>query len=96
MSLAATATMTLMLLLLSSFWIVQAGFLASLSYVEDKVGVVADLDDDVARGRPDRPPGAARRDARGALGRVRLEGGGAPPVSRGTRRRRASRTSPRS
>lgn len=47
MSLAATATMTLMLLLLSSFWIVQAGFLASLSYVEDKVGVVADLDDNI-------------------------------------------------
>jgi cell division transport system permease protein len=47
MSLAATATMTLMLLLLSSFWIVQAGFLASLSYVEDKVGVVADLKDDI-------------------------------------------------
>ncbi len=46
MSLAATATMTLMLLLLASFWIVQAGFLASLAYVEDKVGVVADLDDD--------------------------------------------------
>jgi cell division transport system permease protein len=45
MSLAATATMTLMLLLLASFWIVQAGFLASLSYVEDKVGVVADLKD---------------------------------------------------
>ncbi|HUQ42803.1 MAG TPA: permease-like cell division protein FtsX [Candidatus Limnocylindria bacterium] len=45
MSLAATATMTLMLLLLASFWIVQAGFLASLSYVEDKVGVVADLNE---------------------------------------------------
>jgi cell division transport system permease protein len=45
MSLAATATMTLMLLLLAGFWIVQAGFLASLSYVEDKVGVVADLND---------------------------------------------------
>jgi len=45
MSLAATATMTLMLLLLASFWIVQAGFLASLTYVEDKVGVVADLED---------------------------------------------------
>ena len=45
MSLAATATMTLMLLLLSGFWIIQAGFLASLSFVEDKVGVVADLDD---------------------------------------------------
>ena len=47
MSLAATATMTLMLLLLASFWIVQAGFLASLSYVEAKVGVVADLKDDI-------------------------------------------------
>jgi cell division transport system permease protein len=45
MSLAATATMTLMLLLLAGFWIVQAGFLASLSYVEEKVGVVADLGD---------------------------------------------------
>ena len=48
MSLAATATMTLMLLLLAGFWIIQAGFLASLSYVEDKVGVVADLDDGVS------------------------------------------------
>ena len=47
MSLAATATMTLMLLLLSGFWIVQAGFLASLTYVEDKVGVVADLHDNI-------------------------------------------------
>jgi cell division transport system permease protein len=46
MSLAATATMTLMLLLLAGFWIIQAGFLASLSYVEDKVGVVADLNDE--------------------------------------------------
>jgi cell division transport system permease protein len=47
MSLAATATMTLMLLLLSGFWIIQAGFLASLSYVEAKVGVVADLNDGI-------------------------------------------------
>jgi cell division transport system permease protein len=47
MSLAATATMTLMLLLLASFWIIQAGFLASLSYVENKVGVVADLNDGI-------------------------------------------------
>jgi cell division transport system permease protein len=45
MSLAATATMTLMLLLLAGFWIIQAGFLASISYVEDKVGVVADIED---------------------------------------------------
>jgi cell division transport system permease protein len=48
MSLAATATMTLMLLLLSGFWIVQAGLLAGLSFVEQKVQVVADLRDDVA------------------------------------------------
>jgi cell division transport system permease protein len=49
MSLAATATMTLMLLLLAGFWIIQAGFVASLSYVEDKVGVVADLKDGVTQ-----------------------------------------------
>lgn len=45
MSLAATATMMLMLLLLSGFWIIQAGLLASLSFVEQKVGVVADLEE---------------------------------------------------
>ena len=50
MSLAATATMTLMLLLLAGFWIIQAGVLASLSYVEEKVGVVADLDDGARSG----------------------------------------------
>ena len=48
MSLAATATMTLMLMLLAGFWIIQAGFLASLTYVEDKVGVVADMHDGVS------------------------------------------------
>jgi cell division transport system permease protein len=53
MSLAATATMTLMLLLLASFWIVQAGFLASISYVEDKVGVVADLEDEARQAQVD-------------------------------------------
>jgi cell division transport system permease protein len=53
MSLAATATMTLMLLLLAGFWIVQAGFLASLSYVEDKVGVVADLNDNITGAQVD-------------------------------------------
>ena len=50
MSLAATATMTLMLLLLAGFWIIQAGFLASISYVEDKVGVVANLEDGASAG----------------------------------------------
>ncbi len=46
MSVAATATMVLMLLLLSGFWIVQAGLLAGLEFVEQKVEIVADLDDD--------------------------------------------------
>ena len=45
MSLAATATMTLMLLLLSGFWILQAGLLASIEFVEQRVEVVADLYD---------------------------------------------------
>jgi cell division transport system permease protein len=45
MSLAATATMVLMLLLLSGWWIIQAGLLAGLQFVEQKVEVVADLQD---------------------------------------------------
>ena len=49
MSLAATATMTLMLLLLAGFWIVQAGLLAGLEFVEQKVQVVADLNDDTTQ-----------------------------------------------
>jgi cell division transport system permease protein len=48
MSLAATATMTLMLLLLSGFMIVQAGMLGALQFVEQKVQVVADLRDDTS------------------------------------------------
>jgi cell division transport system permease protein len=45
MSLAATATMVLMLLLLAGFWIAQTGLLAGLEFVEQKVEVVADLRD---------------------------------------------------
>jgi cell division transport system permease protein len=45
MSLAATATMVLMLVLLAGFWLVQAGLGAGVSYVEEKVEVVADLRD---------------------------------------------------
>ncbi|MDP2350580.1 MAG: permease-like cell division protein FtsX, partial [Chloroflexota bacterium] len=41
MSLAATLTMVLMLLLLSGFFIIQNVLLASLSFVEQKVEVVA-------------------------------------------------------
>jgi cell division transport system permease protein len=48
MSLAATATMTLMLLLLAGFFIVQNGLLAGLQFVEQKVEVVADLKDGAA------------------------------------------------
>jgi cell division transport system permease protein len=48
MSLAATATMILMLLLLAGFWILQAGLQAGLAYTESKVEVVADLKDDVS------------------------------------------------
>jgi cell division transport system permease protein len=47
MSLAATATMVLMLMLLSGFWILQTGLQASLDFTESKVEVVADLKDNV-------------------------------------------------
>ena len=43
MSLAATATMVLMLLLLAGFWIIQTGLLAGLQFTEQKVQVVAYL-----------------------------------------------------
>ncbi len=44
MSLAATATMVLMLLLLAGFWIIQTGLLAGLEFTEQKVEVVAYLE----------------------------------------------------
>ena len=53
MSLAATATMVLMLLLLAGFWILQTGLQASLDYTESKVEVVADLKDDVKQAEVD-------------------------------------------
>lgn len=49
MSLAATATMTLMLMLLAGFWVVQAGLLAGLDFAEQKVQVVADLNDNITQ-----------------------------------------------
>jgi cell division transport system permease protein len=48
MSVAATATMVLLLLLLAGFWLIQSGLLATLEFVEQKVQVVADLRDDSA------------------------------------------------
>ena len=49
MSLAATATMVLMLLLLSGFWVIQTGLTAGLEFVEQKVQVVAELKEPVAK-----------------------------------------------
>jgi cell division transport system permease protein len=43
MSLAATATMVLMLVLLAGFWVILTGLNAGLQYVEEKVEIVADL-----------------------------------------------------
>ncbi len=47
MSLAATATMVLMLMLLAGFWIIQTGLLAGLEFTEQKVEVVAYLQPNV-------------------------------------------------
>jgi len=46
MSIAATATMVLMLVLLSTFFVVLSGLDAGLQFVEQKVEVVAELRDD--------------------------------------------------
>src|SRR5215213_9950107 len=54
MSLAATATMVLMLLLLAGFWIINTGLLAGLEYTESKVNIVADLYDTATPGQVDR------------------------------------------
>ena len=43
MSLAATATMVLMLLLLSGFWIIQTGLLSALDFTESKVEVQVNM-----------------------------------------------------
>ncbi len=51
MSLAATATMVLMLLLLAGFWIIQTGLLAGLEFTEQKVEVVAYLQPNATDGQ---------------------------------------------
>jgi cell division transport system permease protein len=43
MSIAATATMVLMLMMLAGFWVIQTGLTASLQFVEQKVQVTADV-----------------------------------------------------
>jgi len=51
MSLAATATMVLMLLLLAGFFIIQEGLLAGLEFTEQKVEVVAYLQPNITDGQ---------------------------------------------
>jgi len=49
MSIAATATMVLMLVLLSGFWILQTGLLSALDFTEQKVEVTANLQLDASQ-----------------------------------------------
>jgi cell division transport system permease protein len=53
MSLAATLTMVLMLLLLAGFFVLQNVLLASLSFVEQKVEVVAYIENTATKGQVD-------------------------------------------
>jgi cell division transport system permease protein len=53
MTIAATATMALMLLLLSGFWVIRSGLAAGLEFVEQKVEIVADLRDDASTAEVD-------------------------------------------
>ena len=70
MSLAATLTMVLMLLLLAGFFILQNVLLASLSFVEQKVEVVAYIENNATQDQVDTLVAHDRGDARGGLGRV--------------------------
>ena len=70
MSLAATATMVLMLLLLAGFFIIQTGLLAGLQFTEQKVQVVAYLQPNIPDGQIAGHAGPARGDARGRLRRA--------------------------
>jgi cell division transport system permease protein len=45
MSIAATATMVLMLLLLAGFWIILTGLNAGVEYVEERVDLVVDIEE---------------------------------------------------
>lgn len=60
MSLAATATMVLMLVLLAGFWIIQTGLLSALDFTESKVEVVANIRIDATTGDVSRLEAAIR------------------------------------
>ncbi len=69
MSLAATATMVLMLLLLAGFWIIQTGLLAGLQFTEQKVEVVAYLQPNATQTQVDALTTQTQGHARGRVGR---------------------------
>ena len=81
MSLAATATMVLMLLLLAGFWIIQTGLLAGLQFTEQKVEVVAYLQPNTPDSQVSDLRDRARGDARGRLGALRQPRAGARRAS---------------
>ena len=81
MSLAATATMVLMLLLLAGFWIIQTGLLAGLQFTEQKVEVVAYLQTNATDTQVADAPDEAQGDARGRVGRLRQPRRGARRAS---------------
>ena len=91
MSIAATATMVLMLMLLAGFWILRTGLQAGLDYTESKVEVVADLKDKTKPDEVEAHHGPPRAAAGGRLGPLRQQGGGPrqlPGLARGTGRGR--------
>ena len=84
MSIAATLTMVLMLLLLAGFFVApeRAARRAS-TFVEQKVEVVAYIQNNATPDQVDTLVASGRRDARGGLGRVRVARRGARPVQGG-------------
>ena len=90
MSIAATATMVLMLLLLSGLLILLTGLDATLKYVQQEVQVVAYMKDTASAGDIATLQDLPGSDAAGDGGRLRLEGSGVqglrgPPPRRGRR-----------
>ena len=88
MSIAATATMVLMLLLLAGFWIIQTGLLAGLQFTEQKVEVVAYLQPNATDPQVSDLEAKLQRDAAGRIGDICQPRPGA-------RRRSAPRWRPR-
>ena len=92
MSLAATATMVLMLLLLAGFWIIQTGLLAGLQFTEQKVEVVGYLQTNATASQIATLQARDRGDARGRHRHLRRSRRGAGPLSAPRWRPRAART----